>query len=144
MSVRAKVILLSVLCIFALGATMLAAASTYKAFQAWHQHYLMVQAGDVRTIRPWMTLPFIARVYHVPADYLYQWLDVQDTPSTHHVTLNDIAEREHKPVDQVIQSVQEAIITYRSQHSQPSPSPHVLLQICLGPPICWQNGGLKR
>jgi hypothetical protein len=153
MTVRAKFILLGVLCAVALGATVWAAALTYQAFESWHQHYLMVQAGDVRTIRSWMTLPYIAHVYRVPTDYLYVWLDVPETSSTRHVTLEEIAEIQQKPIDQVIQSVQTAILTYRSQHSQLSPpAPSIFGEAgylspplrCRCSPFCWQDGGLWR
>ncbi|MGO8951225.1 MAG: hypothetical protein ACLQUY_26935 [Ktedonobacterales bacterium] len=116
MSVRAKIILLSVLVGIALVATVFAAVTTCQAYGSLHHDALLVQAADVPAIRSWMTLHYIARIYHVPQDYLYQRLGVSNMPSLRHATLYDLAGSEHRPVQQVISSVQRAVDSYRQQN----------------------------
>ena len=72
--------------------------------------------GKVSTIRAWMTVPAISRIYHVPEDYMYRSLEISSPASYHHVTLYEIANRKHQPVDQVIHTLQHAILIYRQQH----------------------------
>ncbi len=142
MSASAKVLLLGVLIGVVLGATTFAAVRTYQVYQRLHQYSLKVQARDAQIIRAWMTLPYIARVYHVPEDYLYQWLGLQNTPPLHHATLYAVAERLHQPVEQVITSVQHAftsltlplVVAGRSLLRSPPPTPRRL-------PFHWQNAG---
>jgi len=55
---------------------------TARAFRQFHGHrpptsFETQQAEtDVQLIRDWMTIPFIARMYHVPAPALYKALDI--------------------------------------------------------------------
>ncbi len=63
-----------------------------------------------------MTIPYIARTYHVPEDYLYQWLHITDRQKPVHATLRLLAARYHRSVNSMIQSVQAAIRAYRAQH----------------------------
>lgn len=133
-----------------LGATALAALWTYQTYQTLRAYHVLVQAGDVRTIRPWMTLPYIARVYQVPEAYLDQWLAIQNSRATRHLMLQSLADQQHLPVGQLIHRVQQAILTYRQRHPH---SDHVPLSSvrqwncpCSSPsrgasPLCLQNGG---
>src|SRR6266446_9976655 len=66
LNVRVKSVILGVLLCLALGATIVAAVTTFKAIQQFRQERALTASGDVSTIRPWMTVPFIAHVYHVP------------------------------------------------------------------------------
>src|SRR2546428_8076024 len=66
MSLRVKMILVGVLLLLTLVTTAIAANATFQAFQRFQQQKMLVTRGDVRTIRPWMTIPYISRVYHVP------------------------------------------------------------------------------
>ena len=123
---RAKLGLLCILLLFALLFTAFTAANTLHAMRNLQQQYSSVKAGDVSTIRPWMTIHAISHIYHVPEDYLYRSLDTRDTGSLHHATLFEIASRKRQSVNQVIHTIQHAILTYRKGHpgiSTPTP-PH--------------------
>lgn len=123
LSGRVKRIGLSVLVVLALGLTILFAVQTVRAIHHFQQSHQLALSGDVRSIRPWMTVPYIARVYHVPESYLLQTLDVSDPESVRHVTLYSLAPRLRLTTDALIQKLQTAILTYRQSHPTPSPTP---------------------
>jgi hypothetical protein len=99
-----------------LGFVAFATANTLQAAQRLWQHYNAVRAGDVTTIRPWMTIHVISRIYHVPEVYLYHSLNIDNPGLFHHATLYRIANRQRKPVDQIIRTIQGAILAYRNKH----------------------------
>ncbi|HEY7414664.1 MAG TPA: hypothetical protein VH593_05695 [Ktedonobacteraceae bacterium] len=111
-------LLLVFLSCLALGGTGLAFVASYRAYQLLHWYVLLVQARDVSTIRPWMTLHYIAHVYQVPEGYLVAWLDSKHMPATQHATLQMLADDLHQPVNQLIHSIQSAILAYRQQHGE--------------------------
>jgi hypothetical protein len=127
LSLKIKAILLALLLGLALSTTVFAASSTYHAVEHLQQQSALVKRGDVRSIRPWMTIPDIAHLYHVPASYLYRALHIPDTPAFQHLTLQALSLRYKRPVDDLIRTLQNAIETYRKQHpparSTPQPSP---------------------
>lgn len=114
LSLRVKVILIGILLLLALATTAIAADATFKAIQRFQQQKALAAAGDVRTIRPWMTIPYLARFYHVPEAYLYRSLHLNDAPR--HATLHALAIRFNRPVDELIHQIQTAILNYRKQH----------------------------
>jgi hypothetical protein len=127
-SVRTRIIIVSVLLVLALGSTVFAAASTVQAFYMFQQQHTLAKEGDVRTIRPWMTVPYISRIYHVPQSDLYSALHQAGLQPEQHTTLHALSLRCHCPVNSVIHTVQEAILTYRRQHppahpGTPTPAP---------------------
>ena len=116
MSVRVKFVIVSVLLLLALAVTVFAAIATVQAIQGFQQQNSLVKADDVRTVSDWMTIPYIARTYHVPEDYLYQWLHITSVQKPKHATLRLLAVQYHQTVTSMIQSVQAAIRAYRTQH----------------------------
>ena len=117
MNARVKSVILGVLLCLALAATIVTAVATFKAIQQFRHQQALAQSGDVSTIRPWMTVPFIAHVYHVPENYLYQSLHVTNPQPVQHATLRVLAESSNRPVNDVIHDIQNAILIYRKQHS---------------------------
>jgi hypothetical protein len=85
----------------------------------------LARAGDVRTIGPWMTMPYIAHVYHVPESYLYQSLHLPDRRPPGHRTLQTLAVSNHRSVDDLIRTIQLAILSYRKQHPHPPPGQYI-------------------
>jgi len=116
MNERIKIGILSALLLFVLAFSVFAMVNTYKAVQALQVRNHDVRMGNVSTIRSWMTIPAISRIYHVPEDYIYRSLDITTPAPYHHATLYEIANRKQKPVDQVIRTLQHAILLYRKQH----------------------------
>jgi hypothetical protein len=121
-SLRLKLISTGILLCLALGLTVFFAVRTVQAVHLLQQSRGMALSGDVRTIRPWMTIPYISRVYHVPEPYLLQALAISDPASVRHVTLRTLAQRLHRTPDALIQQIQATILKYRQEHpSQPQP-----------------------
>jgi hypothetical protein len=116
MSERIKLSVLSALLLLALVFSAFTIANTLHAVQNLQQRNHDVKVGNVSTIRPWMTVPAISRIYHVPEDYVYRSLEITNPVSYHHMTLYDIAHRKKQPVDNVIHTLQHAILNYRQQH----------------------------
>ena len=116
LSLRAKLLVTGIFLCIALGATIFFAVQTIRAIQRFQEEHTLTMAGDVSTIRPWMTIPYISRVYHVPESYLYESLHITDPWSVRHTSLNALAGRYNLPVDSLISAVQNTIRTYRNQH----------------------------
>jgi hypothetical protein len=120
LSLRTKLLITGIFLCVALGATIFFALQTVQAIQRFQEEHALTLAGDVSTIRPWMTIPYISRVYQVPESYLYEWLHITDSRSVRHTSLHDLAGRYNVPVDGLISDVQNAIRTYRNQHPHDS------------------------
>jgi hypothetical protein len=116
LSVQAKLVIVSVLLALSLGITAFFASETLQAFQEFQQQHALIMAGDVRSIRPWMTIPYIAHTYHVPESYLYQSLHIADTQPPHHATLHALAMRYNRSENELVHTLQNAILVYRRQH----------------------------
>jgi hypothetical protein len=116
MSERMKLSVLSALLLFALVISAFTIANTFQAVRNLQLRNHDVKVGNVSTIRAWMTVPAISRIYHVPEDYVYRSLEITSPTSYHHVTLYGIANRKQQSVDQVIHTIQHAISTYRKLH----------------------------
>jgi len=116
LSERAKLGLLCLLWLLVLGIVAFTAVNTLQAAQSLQRQYKAVKAGDVSTIRPWMTVHVISHIYQVPEDYLFRSLNIDNPRLFHHATLSKIANRKRVPVDQVIRTIQSAILDYRKEH----------------------------
>ena len=102
----------------ALAALVFAAVETFQDFQFFQQQNTYAANSDVRSIRPWMTIPYIARFYHVPESYLYSTLHISSSALPRHTPLRLLASHYNRSVDELIQSIQTAIQTYRKQHAE--------------------------
>jgi hypothetical protein len=89
---------------------------TVQAIQRFQQARALASAGDVSTIRPWMTIPDISRVYHVPESYLYASLNITYPRPTYRTSLRSLAVRYNRSLNGLISDIQTAIKTYRKQH----------------------------
>jgi hypothetical protein len=117
LSEQTKLNLLGFLLILMLGLVAITTARTFQAVDNFQQQCSKVEAGDVSTVRPWMTVRVISHVYHVPENYLYRSLTVGNPARLRHATLYVIAAHRRQPVDQVIYTAQRAILMYRKRHS---------------------------
>lgn len=89
---------------------------TIQAIQRFQQARALTSAGDVSTIRPWMTISDISRVYHVPESYLYKSLNITDIRPAHRSSLRSLAVRYNRSLHELISNIQTAINIYRKQH----------------------------
>lgn len=111
---------------------------TVKAIQRFEQTRILTAEGDVSTIRPWMTIRYVARVYHVPEGYLYESLHIVYPPPIYRTSLRSLAVRYNRSLDGLISDLQTAIKSYRKQHP-PYGSPYSLNGM-----VCAQWRGVKR
>jgi hypothetical protein len=121
---RLKFVILGVLLCLSTGAAIFAAVTTYHAIQQFKRERALTQSGDVSTIRPWMTVHFIAETYRVPENYLYQSLHIANPQPVRHATLRVLADHYKRPVNDVIHNIQVAILSYRRQHARSGPPSH--------------------
>ncbi len=119
MSVRIKIVIVGALLVLALGITSFFAVETLQDVRDFQQQNSLALSGNVYTIRPWMTIPYISHTYHVPESYLYRMLNLAATTPDHHITLHALSVRYHHPVDELIHKIQLAIQAYRRLHSPP-------------------------
>ncbi len=132
-SLRARFVFVCVLLLLALGITLLAANATLNAFHGLQKQQERARSGDVALIRPWMTVPYLAHIYHVPEDYLYQQLEIKNDRHSRASTLQVIAANKNVPVDGIIRKAQSSIVHYRNDHRwHQSQSPFPLLSPLIG------------
>ncbi len=118
--------------LLALGMLAFTVAGTYQAVRIFQQRNGELATGDVSTIRSWMTIHAISHIYQVPEGYLENALQIGSPDQVRHTTLNQLARHKRQPVDQLIRSIQHAIIAYRKKHPHhgtpmpvPKPKPTV-------------------
>jgi hypothetical protein len=71
-------------------------------------------------IRPWMSVPFIAHIHHVPADLLFRAIGVEAVPHDRR-PLRTIARAQHRPVADLIRDLEKAL--EGSGHTHPALQP---------------------
>lgn len=120
---RIKLGLLCLLLLLMLGIVCFTAVGTYQAVRSFQQQNNALKTGDVSTIRAWMTIHVIARLYHVPEDYLSHTLAVSNPEQLRHFTLNQLASNKRQPVNKLIQTLQHAILDYRKAHHTNAKTP---------------------
>jgi hypothetical protein len=118
-----KFLIIGVLLILSLSGTVYAARATLGAVHSFTVQQTLSKNGDVHTILSWMTLPYIARTYHVPASYLdvSLGLNVAKKPRLYHATLHEIATYFKQSDTEIVYRVQKAILNYR--HNKPPDKP---------------------
>lgn len=114
--------LVSVLIIFGILAIGFFGLRTFHAFREFHGHRPppfenRQPATDVELIRDWMTIPFIARMYHVPPDILFDTIGIQP-PGNKEKSLKELNEK-YFPEQQGI--VEEKIKAAVSENLPPKP-----------------------
>ncbi len=99
----------------------LAVSLAVAGLMTWHTagHFRRV-AESPEPVRPWMTLHYVARSQHVPADVVYRAAGVAQHLHRHR-SLERIARDQGRPVDNLIGDVRTAIASFRGQPRRPSP-----------------------
>lgn len=103
----------SLLLCLALLLTGFTATGTIQAYQHFQQDHQSIQHGDVTTVRPWMTIPYISHVYKVPQLCFTQSLHLTDHWLVEHATLRVLADHYQRPLERLISDVQNVILVYR-------------------------------
>jgi hypothetical protein len=98
--------------ILVLLVTGLFAVRTFRRAVYWRMHHDEV-------IRPWMSLPYVAHSYRVPPRILYEALNLEHPPRDRR-PIRQIAGEQHRNVDEIIRSLNDAIAQAR-QHPPNGP-----------------------
>jgi|SRR5215831_17630 len=73
-------------------------------------------------IRPWMTLPYVAHSHRVPPHILYEALNLEHPPHDRR-PIKQIAADQHKSVNEIIATLNQAIAGARPQPPTNGPPP---------------------
>ena len=121
LTLRVKFFLTCAALALVLFCTIYTARVTTADWQNLQQQTALVKAKDVRTIRPWMSLSYIARTYQVPENYLIAALKLPHPkdPRLSHETLDTLSFQTKRPVNVLLLQTQNAIISYRKPHTTP-------------------------
>lgn len=74
-----------------------------------------VRTGEAIGVRPWMTIPYIARTYHVPEETLFATIGVPPSRANDHVPLGTLAGREGRDIDDDVARLNDVIDRARQQ-----------------------------
>ncbi len=109
--------LLLLLFLVAVFATGLFAVRAVRRALYWQYH-------RDETISPWMSVHYVARSYRVPPHVLYRAIGTEPQPRDRR-PLREIAREQNRPVDDLINELQEAIKRWRAsqQPQQPETRP---------------------
>jgi hypothetical protein len=107
--------ILLVLFLVALTVTSLFAARAFRRAAYWRAH-------RDETIRPWMSVGYVAHSYRVPPPLLYRAIGVEPGPPDRR-PLRDIAAEQNRSVDLLISELQLTIIEFRKSHHPPDGPP---------------------
>ncbi len=89
-----------------------------------HQTGLKPGVTDVEAIRGWMTIPYIARAYHVPEVYVFEKIGIP-SHGNQHKSLSQL-NREFVPGERgvILNKVKEAIRQYQAERPPTREIPH--------------------
>ena len=73
-------------------------------------------------IRPWMSVPFIAHIHHVPPELLFRAIGLEPVPHDRR-SLHAIARAEHRPVADLIRNLEKALESAGHMHPALQPPP---------------------
>jgi cytochrome c553 len=82
-----------------------------------------VRAGDAVGVRPWMTIPYISRVYGLPEDELFRTIGLSATEQRRRQPLQAIARQESHDLNADIAALNAAIDARRATPTAPPRAP---------------------
>lgn len=106
--------LLLILFLLVLIITGLFVARAVRRASYWHEH-------KDESIRPWMSVHYVARSYRVPPTILYESIGMVPIPRDRR-PLSEIAREQNKSVDALMSELQRAIVDFRKLHPAPPSS----------------------
>lgn len=110
------------LLVLSLALLVVVGARSGRAFLEMRNRH-RVQTGEAVGVRPWMTIPYIARTYHVPEDALFDALGLDDTPRNRRAPLQALAARHGRDLDADIAALNATIDARRGPRPPPTPRP---------------------
>lgn len=93
------------------------------------QHRAPIQrSADVTAIAGWMTLHYIARAYSVPEPVLLAAVHLNEQEARR-LSLDDIAQAQHKSPEEIIAAVRSAILQYKTHPSTTPVAPGAIRRL---------------
>jgi len=77
---------------------------------------------DVSAIQGWMTIPYVARAYHVPEPELFKAVGA-DPHQAHDLSLNQVADQLGTDRDALVERVRQAVSAFQAAHPPPPTPP---------------------
>jgi hypothetical protein len=102
-----------VLVIFGIVLTIFFGFRTVRTFAQVRLTGLQPGTTDVNAIRGWMTIPYLAKIYGVPQEYLYQQLNVPASGSNEKSLADLNKEFFSSQPGAALQKVKDAILAYK-------------------------------
>jgi hypothetical protein len=103
---------------------------TFHAFREFHGHRPSPPfeneqpETDVQLIRDWMTVPFIARMYHVPPSILFEALDIPKNKTNEEQSLKQLNEEYFPNTNGFVEAtVKAAVLAHLPAPMPTAPSP---------------------
>jgi hypothetical protein len=97
-----------------------AAAGLFAVRTARHALYWSRHRDEA--IRPWMSVPYVARSYRVPPPVLYRAIDLTPVPHDRR-PLRDIALEKNRTVEELRVELERAVAEFRAHPEPPPPHP---------------------
>lgn len=88
-----------------------------------HQTGLHPGVTNVEAIRGWMTIPYIAKAYHVPPNYLFEKVGIPPT-GNQDKSLGQLNREYNLEPMAVLNTVKDAIRQYQAEHPPSPEAPH--------------------
>ncbi len=100
----------------------LAAPAAYRLARGHPRRPLPPRQTDVSLIAGWMTVPYVARTFHVPPEVIFHALGV--SPAGHErASLNDLAAETGRSPDEVVATVRSTVASFQATHPPPGSPP---------------------
>jgi hypothetical protein len=95
----------------------------FRSFMQIRQYGLKPGVTDVEAIRGWMTVPYIAKAYKVPPEYLFEKIGVPPA-GNQHKSLSQLNRERNLEKMALLNAVKEAIRQYQAEHPPFPEAPH--------------------
>ena len=114
-------ILLGLVAVALVLALLLGGRAAWRLYVRFNRPPPPPRQTDVTQIAGWMSVPYVARAYRVPAPELYAALGVppEDRGSRQFSTLDEIAERTGRPSEEVVETVRATVTAWQETHPPP-------------------------
>jgi len=94
-----------------------------RSYIRLHQTGLRPGVTDVEAIRGWMTIPYIAKAYHMPPDYIFDKAGISPAGNQDKSLAQLNREYNLEPMA-LLNTVKDAIRQYQAQHPPSPEAPH--------------------
>ena len=113
-----RILPIAILLVFAACLLALVGVRSVRSYQELRNEQRL-RTGEAIGVRPWMTLPYVARVYDLPETEVYATLGLAETEANRRAPLQAIARREGRDLDADILALNGLIEARRRENGTP-------------------------